>query len=73
MDKITLRFIALNKEETTAEEVLTVKELKERYPKLWLKSNQDYQIFVNLCMEKWAKDKKDLVFNVVTYSVESLI
>lgn len=46
MDKVQLKFIALNQEITTAEEMFTVRQLKEKYPKLWLKSNQDYQILL---------------------------
>lgn len=73
MDKVTLKFTALNKEVATAEETFTIRQLKERYPKLWLKSNQDYQIFINFCMEKWAAGQEDLTFNVVVYSIESLM
>ena len=69
MDQVRLKFVALNKETTTAEETFTVRQLKEKYPKLWLKSNQDYQIFINFCLERWGNET-ETPWSVVTYSLD---
>lgn len=67
-DKIKL--IALHHEVITSEEIFTIKELKDKYPKLWLQSQSDYQIFLNSCLGKWIDGQKDLIFNVGTFNVE---
>lgn len=41
-----IKLIALNREVTASEEIFTIKELKDKYPKLWLNSRGDYQVFV---------------------------
>lgn len=64
-----LRFTAHNRAEITSEEIFTIRELKDRYPKLWLKSEGDYQVFINICMEKWGNEI-EFPWNVVSYSLE---
>lgn len=64
-----LRFSAYNRSETASEKVFTIRELKEKYPKLWLKSQGDYQIFINFCLEKWGGEVQS-PWNVVSYSLE---
>lgn len=71
MENSTLiKLIALNRGNTVSEETFTVKELKAKYPKLWLKCQSDYPVFINLCLGKWIEDQKDLVFNVATFNIE---
>ena len=65
-----IKLIALNRGVTASEETFTIKELKVRYPKLWLQSQSDYPIFLNLCLGRWVEDQKDLIFNVATFNVE---
>lgn len=64
-----IKLIALNREVTASEEVFTIKELKEKYPKLWLNSRRDYQVFINSCMDRWIKEQVELKWNVVTFEV----
>lgn len=64
-----IKLIALNREVTASEEVFTIKELKDKYPKQWLQSQGDYQVFVNSCMDKWIKEQVELKWNVVTFEV----
>lgn len=65
-----IKLIALHHEVTASEETFTVKELKTKYPKLWLQSQSDYPIFLNLCLGKWVEDQTDLIFNVATFNIE---
>ena len=65
-----IKLIALNKDVTASEEVFTIKELKIKYPKLWLQSQSDYPIFLNLCLGKWVDEQDGLIFNVATFNVE---
>lgn len=64
-----IKLIALNREVTASEEVFTIKELKEKYPKHWLNSRRDYQVFINSCMDKWIREQVELKWNVVTFEV----
>lgn len=68
-NQTNLRFSAHNKTEVSVEEVFTIRDLKDRYPKLWLKSEGDYQIFINFCMEKWGNEI-EFPWNVISYSLE---
>lgn len=68
-NQTNLRFMAHNRSEISTEEVFTVRELKEKYPKLWLKSQGDYQVFINFCLEKWG-DEIEFPWNVVTYCLD---
>ena len=65
-----IKLIALNRDVTASEETFSIKELKIKYPKLWLQSQSDYPIFLNLCLSKWVDGQKDLVFNVATFNIE---
>ena len=64
-----IKLIALNREVTASEEIFTIKELKEKYPKHWLNSRRDYQVFINSCMDKWIREQVELKWNVVTFEV----
>lgn len=64
-----IKLIALNREVTVSEETFTIKELKDKYPKLWLNSRGDYQVFVNSCIEKWGNEIES-PWNVVSYCLE---
>jgi hypothetical protein len=64
-----IKLIALNREVTASEEIFTIKELKDRYPKHWLNSRGDYQVFINSCMDKWIREQVELKWNVVTFEV----
>jgi hypothetical protein len=64
-----IKLIALNRQVTVSEETFTVKELKRKYPKLWMKSQGDYQVFINFCLEKWGNEIES-PWNVVSYCLE---
>lgn len=64
-----IKLIALNRQVTVSEETFTVKELKGKYPKLWMKSQGDYQVFINFCLEKWGNEIES-TWNVVSYCLE---
>lgn len=68
-NQTSLRFSAHNRSEISTEEVFTIKELKGKYPKLWMKSQGDYQVFINFCLEKWG-DEIESPWNVVSYCLE---
>lgn len=68
-NKTLIKFVALDRERVALEEVFPIRELKTKYPKQWLQSRSDYQVFINSCMSKWIDEQKDLVWNVVTFEV----
>lgn len=55
----TLRFYLLNYGKLVAELLVSIPELKAKYPELFKLSLGILETFVNLCLDKWAEGYKD--------------
>ena len=63
-----IKFCLLNGDVVVVEEVFTISDLKNYYPREYIRSRSDEQVFINLCLHVWSSRYQGWI--VATFQVE---
>lgn len=72
MNKNTkINFKLLNGSDVTAQKEFIIKDMIYANPSFWQKSKDDFEVFINLCLNKWCGQMENdgILYNVGTFEI----